>query len=340
MIRILYRHRSTGIVAELPLEKLETALQDKLLSVWVDMLEPTKEEWTHIYSAVFHFHPLAIEDAVQDTLLPKVDDFSSYLFIVVHTVRLGDERMDLHTHEIDLFLGPNYMVTSHDTPSKSIDRMWDPEWHNTHGLAKGPAFVLYELLDKQVDTYIPLVEEFEDRLEQVGDTIFRNTNGSRISTLNDLLTAKSTALRLRRFLIPQRELINRLATLDYAVIPAEARIYFRDVYDHMVRLADLAEGTRDLVDSTIETYLALANNRMNEVVKVLTIISTVFIPLTFLAGVYGMNFDYMPELHWRWAYPAIWVVFLLIAGGLILTFRRWGWFRKEIVEGFDKGSKG
>lgn len=329
MIRILYRHRSTGIVDELPLDKLEAAVQDKQLTLWVDMLDPSEAEWRHIYSDIFHFHQLAIEDAVVDSHLPKLDDFNTFLFLVVHTVRLGDERMDLHTHEIDIFLGLNYLVTTHVTSSAALDRMFQPEYHKTSGLAKGPAFTLYELLDRQVDAYIPLVEEFEERIEVLGDAIFRSTPASRVATLNDLLTAKSTALRLRRFLIPQRETINRLATLEYGVVPAETRIYFRDVYDHMVRLADLADGTRDLVDATIETHLALANNRMNEVMKVLTIISSIFIPLTFLAGVYGMNFDFMPELHWKWAYPAIWIIFVVIAALLYLTFRRWGWLRSE-----------
>lgn len=335
MIRVLYRHRSTGIVAELPPEKLEAAVQDKLLTLWVDMLAPTTEEWTHVYNQVFHFHQLAIEDAVADSHLPKLDDFNAFLFLVVHTIRLGDERMDLHTHEIDLFVGLNYLVTAHETPSKTIDRMFQPDFHQTNGLAKGPAFTLYELLDRQVDTYIPLVEEFEERIEALGDQIFRNNSMARVATLNDLLTAKSTALRLRRFLIPQRELINRLATLEYGVIPAETRIYFRDVYDHMVRLADVADGTRDLVDATIETHLALANNRMSEVMKVLTIISTIFIPLTFLAGVYGMNFDFMPELHWRWAYPALWVIFIAIAVGLVMVFKRWGWLRREVEDDLE-----
>lgn len=332
MIRILYRHRTTGIVAELPPEKLEAAVQDKALNLWIDMLAPTVEEWTHVYNQVFHFHQLAVEDAVQDSHLPKLDDYSNYLFLVVHTVRLGDERMDLHTHEIDIFVGMNYIITAHETPSSTIDKLFTPEFHETRGLAKSPAFALYELLDRQVDTYIPLVEEFEERIEILGDQIFRNNQMTRVATLNDLLTAKSTALRLRRFLIPQRELVNRLATLEYGVIPAETRIYFRDVYDHMVRLADLADGTRDLVDATIETHLALANNRMNEVMKVLTIISTIFIPLTFLAGVYGMNFDFMPELHWRWAYPVLWIIFIAIAVMLIMLFKRWGWFRREMDE--------
>jgi magnesium transporter len=143
--------------------------------------------------------------------------------------------------------------------------------------------------------------------------------------LNELLTAKSSALRLGRMLAPQRELVSRLSVGEYPVVPQTVRIYYRDVYDHMARLTNLAESMRDLATSTIETHLALVNNRMNEVMKVLTMISTIFIPLSFVAGVYGMNFDHMPELAHPWAYPAVWGIFLSISAGMMVFFRRRGW---------------
>ncbi len=330
MIRILYRHRSTGIVAELPVEKLQTAVQDKLLNLWIDMQAPTEEEWRLVLEQTFRFHPLAVEDAIQDIHVPKLDDYSSYLFVVIHTVSLGDEPMDLDTDEVDIFLGGNYIVTMHDRPRASIDRLWHMDFHESRGLARGPAFVLYEMLDRQVDGFIPILDGFEARLEELGDVIFHSdSQKGRALLLNNILTAKSSALRLRRILIPQRELVNRLAMNDYAVIPHEMRIYFRDVYDHMVRLADLSDGMRDLAGSTIETHLALANNRMNEIVKLLTIISTIFIPLSFVAGVYGMNFEFMPELHWRYGYLFVWIIFLVIALSLLFSFWRRGWLTSD-----------
>jgi magnesium transporter len=176
-----------------------------------------------------------------------------------------------------------------------------------------------------VDGYIPIIDAFEEQLEQLGDAIFRNSSINDRAILDSVLTAKTSALRLRRILIPQRELLNRLAINDYAVISSDMRIYFRDVHDHLVRLADLADGMRDLASSTIETHLALVNNRLNEVVKLLTIISTIFIPLSFVAGIYGMNFEYMPELSWRWGYVFVWIIFLSIAGAMLYLFRRRKW---------------
>jgi len=327
MIRILYRHRSGTIVTDLAPNQLASAIRDSQARVWIDMLTPTAEESEMVLVQLYHFHPLAIEDAINDVHVPKVDDYSSYLYMVFHTVGLGDERMDVHTDEIDVFLGANYLITLHDEPRSSIEALWQTERHQQNGLARGPAFLLYELIDRQVDSYIPLIDRFEEQLELLGDQIFRNNQrrNEEEKLLNDILTAKSSSLRLGRILTPQRELLYKLSHNNYGVIPAEMRIYFQDSHDHLARLTDLALSMRDLSSSTIETHFALVNNRINETMKVLTMISTIFIPLSFVAGVYGMNFDFMPELNQPWAYPLVWLSFLVIGGSMVYFFRRRGW---------------
>ncbi|MFN3335195.1 MAG: magnesium/cobalt transporter CorA, partial [Caldilinea sp.] len=232
--------------------------------------------------------------------------------------------MDIDSQEVDVFLGPNYLVTIHENSRRSIDRAWDAEHHVEAGLARGPAMMLYELLDSQIDNFIPLIDAFEEQLEKLGDDIFRSNESER-DLLNRLLTAKSSALRLQRILAPQRELLGRLSTGEYRVVPAHVRMYYRDIYDHLARLANLADSMRDLASSTIETHLALVNNRMNEVMKLLTMVSTIFIPLSFLAGVYGMNFEFMPELELWWFYPLMWVVFISIAVTMLIIFRKRKW---------------
>lgn len=324
MISTIYRHRSGTIVMDMPSDQIASALRDPQARLWIDVVASTPEEQTFLLKETFNFHPLAIEDAVQDVHVPKVDDYGAYLYLVLHKFIIGDEKMDIDTVELDVFLGPNYLVTMRAEAGTVMARLWHEDHHRTTGLARGPAYLLAELLDRQVDTYIPLLDQFEEQVERLGDQMFFNAE-DRNKLLSDLLTAKSTALRLYRILMPQREVLERLARGSNAVIPADARIYFLDVYDHLVRLADLAEGMRDLTSSTIATYLALANNRMGEVVKVLTIISTIFIPLTFLAGVYGMNFKYMPELDEPWAYPLIWLIFITIAAVQLYFFRRRKW---------------
>ncbi|MCB0071303.1 MAG: magnesium/cobalt transporter CorA [Caldilineaceae bacterium] len=325
MIRSLYRHSSGTILQNLSPEQLRQAAVDRRGLLWVDMENPDDDEFELVLRAAFHFHPLAVEDVVSDVHVPKLDDYGSYLFIVFHTVTMGDESMDFDTDEIDTFLGGHFLVTIHTEPRQSLDRLWEEETERFREPTRTPSLVLYTLLDRQVDGYIPMIDLFEERLDELGDEIFLSNSHDDKVVLNELLTAKSSALRLRRVLYPQRELLSRLANQTYAPIPDDSRLYFRDVYDHVTRLADLAESTRDLATVTIETYLALVNNRMNEVMKVLTVIATIFMPLGFLASVYGMNFDYMPELHVRWAYPLVWALFLLTAGGMLTFFvrRRW-----------------
>lgn len=327
MIRILYRHRSGTIVTDLPHTQLRDALRDSQARIWIDLSAPTTEESQAILADLFHFHPLAIDDAIDDSHVPKVDDYGAYLYLVFHTVALGDERMDIHTYEIDVFLGSNYLITMHETPRTSIDKLWDESYHTQNGLAKGPALLLYELMDRQIDNYTPLLNHFEEQLEHLGDQIFRPHGKGKAEEilLNDILTAKSSALRLGRILTPQRELLYKLAHNNYAAIPADARIYFQDAFDHLARFSDLALSMRELSGSTMETHLALVNNRINETMKVLTMISTIFIPLSFVAGVYGMNFDFMPELNSQWGYPLAWLSFIAIAGAMVQFFRRRGW---------------
>jgi magnesium transporter len=327
MIRILYRHRSGTVVTQLSLEQLRDALRDTQARLWIDLTAPTAEESQLILADYFKFHPLAIDDAINESHIPKVDDYSSYLYLVFHTVGMGDERMDLHTYEVDVFLGANYLVTMHELPRESIEKLWNEHSHQQGGLARGPAFLLYELIDRQIDNYTPVLDRFEQQLEYLGDQIFRRSNLGKDEEplLNDILTAKSSALRLGRILTPQRELLYRLSHNNYSVVPSEMRIYFQDAYDHLARFSDLASSMRDLASSTMETHLALVNNRINETMKVLTMISTIFIPLSFLAGVYGMNFDFMPELHAPWAYPLLWLAFILIVLVMVRYFRRKGW---------------
>lgn len=324
MIRVISRKADGSVAVDAPVSELPHLLTDKGCQVWVDMQGASDGEYERVLAQVFHFHPLAIEDALRDTHLPKLDDYASYLYLVFHTVALGDEEMDIDTEEVDVFLGANFLVTIHEDQRRSIDRCWNTEHHVEVGLARGPAMLLYELLDSQIDNYIPLIDAFEEQLEKLGDDIFRSNTAER-ELLDRLLTAKSTALRLQRILAPQRELLGRLSTGDYRVVPTHVRMYYRDVYDHLARLANLSDSMRDLASSTIETHLALVNNRMNEVMKVLTMVSTIFIPLSFIAGVYGMNFHFMPELELWWFYPLIWAVFISIAVTMLIIFRKRKW---------------
>ena len=326
MIRLLYRHPSGAVLTDLEDGEIRRALNERRSALWIDLQAPTEEEYEAVLVQLFQFHPLAVEDVISDIHVPKLDDYGRYLFLVLHTLGIGDERMDIHTYEMNIFLGANYLVTIHDEPRPTIDKLWTPDYHAEGGLARGPAYVLYDVLDQQVDAYVPLLERFDERLEELGDAIFLFDNrNSQTEVLNDLLTAKSSALRLRRILMRQREILYKLSVAEYDVVPSDMHLYFRDVFDHLVRLDDLADSMRDLASTTIEAHLALVNNRINDAMKVLTVMGTLFLPLSFLAGVYGMNFVYMPELNWPWAYPLIWLIFIGAVVGMLAWFRRQNW---------------
>lgn len=333
MIRILYHHTSGALVHDLPVEQLASASRDTNAVVWVDMQDPTKEEQEQILENIFNFHPLAVEDAMNSVLLPKINDYRRYLYIVIHSIYPGIELVDLISRELDIFLGPNFLITIHEREMNAIDGLLaGKEYHSQEGISRGPALLLYEILELQIDRITRLLDSFEAELERLGDIIFQKGDISRESLLDDLLTAQSSALRLNRVLQPQRDLMHRLAQTDYSVIPAPARPYFADIHDHLNRMVGLVESMRELARSTIEIYMALsnhlmneANSRMNEIMKVLTVISTIFLPLSFLAGVFGMNFQHMPELGWPWAYPLVWAIFVVVAGLMLRFYRKRGW---------------
>ena len=326
MIRILYRHTSGALVYDLPLEQLAPAVRDTNAVVWVDMENPSLEETNRILNGVFNFHPLAVEDTTNSILLPKINDYRRYLYIVIHSIHPGKELVDLVSSELDIFLGPNFLITVHERESSSINGLWaDKEHHVDEGISRGPVLLFYEIVESQVDRISRLLDNFEVELERLGDTIFQKGDISKESLLDDLLTAQSSALRLIRVLRPQRDLMNTLSLTDYSVVPAPARPYFSDIHDHLNRMVGLVESMRELAHSTIEIYMALSNHRMNQIIKLLTIISTIFLPLSFIAGIYGMNFQFMPELGSPWGYPLVWLAFVSVAGLMLSFFRRRGW---------------
>jgi magnesium transporter len=325
MIRVLYRHRSGALVDDLPVAQVPSALKDPQARVWVDLVEPTLEEQQMVLGKLFRFHHLAVEDTINEIHVPKLDDYGSYLYLVYHSLKPGSEPMDVDTREVDVFVGSNYLVTIHEVKSITIDKMWIPDYHKDLGLARGIPLLLYELLDKQVDGYMTLLDHFERRIEELGDVIFQAGAREETALLDEILTAKSSTLRIRRILLPQREVFEHLAHDELSTIPSEARIYFQDLHDHLSRITALTDSMTDLVQSTMTTHLTLSNNRLNIVMKVLTIISTIFMPLSFIAGVYGMNFEHMPVLQWRWGYPMTWLIFIVLAAAMLYIFRRRHW---------------
>ncbi len=285
MIRSLYRAQDGQLHTDLSPSEYTAALQDRGGVLWVDMVEEPPDACEPILRETFGFHPLAVEDALQESHVPKVDDWDQYVYLVLHAVNFGGYHLD--TVELDAFLGTNYLVTYQAHAIGGVDRVWTAYRQGERSLANGPVRVLYRLADELVTDYMPAVDQIDEVIDQIEDQVFANPTPR---LLEQIFTLKRALLRLRRIITPQREVLNKLARGDYSVIEAKDRVFFRDVYDHLVRLYDITESLRDLVGGALETYLSVVNNRMNDVMKTLTVITTLFMPLSFVVGFFGMNF--------------------------------------------------
>lgn len=320
MISILVYSEEEGHRLLHQAEPLPALLADKRNWVWVDLEAATPEE-SEILSREFHFHPLAIEDCISETPLPKVDDYGDYIFLVLH----GSRPMADHafvTAEMNFFLGPRYLVSYHDEPSRSISKTKERCVREGPSITRGVDFLLHEILDGMVDNYFPVLDQFDSRIDQIEEEVFARPDRE---TLNKIFSLKKEVMHLRRVASPQREILNRLSRDPFPVISSKAAVYFRDVYDHLARITDLAESYRDLVTSALDAYLSVVSNRLNEIMKLLTVFTATLMPLTVLTGIYGMNFQNMPELHSRYGYFIVLGVMALTSIGMLLFFRKKKW---------------
>src|SRR4029079_3078402 len=268
-------------------------------------MESPGDQEDQILLNVFHFHPLTVEDCRETRNYPKVEEFPGYLYLIVHGVKADTSPDHFNTIELDAFLGPNYVITYHHDEFRSIDNVKQQVHTSPIACQRGAAFLLHQILDQIVDYYSPVLDDFDERIDQLEADIFglKRPNNSILEEIMDL---KRGVLRLRRIPAKQREVILRMSRGEYTLIDQQMLPFYRDVHDHIVRVTDLAESYRDLISGSLEAYLSVVSNRMNEMRKGLTIFSAVMLPLTFIAGVYGMNFDNMPELHSRYGYYAAW----------------------------------
>jgi magnesium transporter len=293
------------------------------LRIWVD-LERRSKDADVLLEEVLKLHPLTIEDIWAERSRPKIDDFDEYLYVIVHGI--GAAHHDkLATVELDLVIGPNWLVT-HDPAGLVSDDLGTELDHSARVMMKGVAWLAHALLDRAVDGYMPVIDQLDAEIEQLENDVLDKAGTPRgKSVLMKILAFKRRLQELRRMGIHQREILLRLSRGELDEIPNEVLPFYRDVYDHFLRISDIAEGYRDLVTSALDAYLSVQSNRMNEIMKALTLMSTVMLPLTFIVGLYGMNFKHMPELDWLWGYPAVLAFMALVVTGILLWFRHRGW---------------
>lgn len=331
-LRVVYRKSTGEIDLDWPVDQIAVALDDLKATVWVDIedLSSNTKGVEALMRDLFHFHPLAIDDALEECHVPKLDDWGSYLYLVFHTIDFDPETDNLRLHELDIFLGVNYLVTYHTEPMRVLDDHRraierDPNNRLRHGADR----LLYHLIDRGVAEYLPVIEHLDEAIDDAQDEVFDFPTRE---TLQTIFRIKRSAVRLNRILAPQRELLNKLTRNPFDQVDVENRVYFRDVYDHMVRIHDITEGLRDLISSALDTYLSAIANRTNDIMKTLTLVTVMFLPMSFLAGFFGMNFfgDTLtfssPALPRSLIFGFTFLLMLASPAFMFYLGRRRGWF--------------
>lgn len=298
MIRSLFYIPGKSVRTDISPAEFPRLIRDRRGVLWVDFIGESPEVAEPILRSL-GFHPLAIDDALQETHTSKVDDWGDHLYIVFNVLNYKQENGSFVSEidELDVFLGKNYIITHHDQLLPAIEDAWSACQRDVRHVHDGPDHLLYRIVDSLVMSYMPIIDQIDAQVDQIEDQVF---DRPRPDTLEHIFALKRLLLTMRRILLPQREVLNKLSRDDYRVIDPKDRIFFRDIYDHLVRLHDLNENLRDLVSGVLDSYLSVTNNRMNEVMKTLTIITTLFMPITFVTGFFGMNF-FEPVanfLHW------------------------------------------
>jgi magnesium transporter len=322
-IKTYYLTPDGNLEHDLTEEDIDKAFKSRQGILWLDLTGVSEEEGKYL-ERKFGFHSLAVEDCVSVNIHPpKIDDFGGYLFIIVHGINHATEADIVQTAELAFFLGQNFVVTTHTYPLYSINAVQQIIEEESLIIRRGADSLAYAIIDALVDNVMPTIDAMSDIAEAIEEEVIRLP---RKETLEAIIKLKRSTLQVHRVMAPQREVMNRLSRGEFQIIKSEHQIYYRDVYDHVVRIEDFNQSIRDRADNALSTYLSSIANRQNETMRILSVVATIFLPLTLLAGIYGMNFEYMQELSWHWGYFAVLGVIGFVI--LVVIWRFWasGWF--------------
>ena len=293
---------------------------------WMDIQGLGSETVLKQVGAIFNLHPLLLEDVVNVPQRPKLEDYNNQLLVISHMVRLKEDESGFDTEQVSFVLGKRYLLSFQEEELQDCFEIVRDRIRTSQGRVRksGADYLTYLLLDTIIDGYFPVVEHYEDRIEALEDVIISNPDRD---TMQEIYDVRRELLALRRLIWPMRNVLHLLMRDHHGIVSDEVQIYFRDSYDHVIQILEIIEAYRELAASLMDVYMSTMGNKLNEIMKFLTVISTIFIPLTFIVGVYGMNFENMPELKGEWSYFMVWLVMLAVAGGLIFYFWRKGWFK-------------
>ena len=290
---------------------------------WINVDGVHDSEIVEKLGSHFGLHPLILEDIMTTSQRPKMEDLGDAVYIVLNMVEWGSGDPDLVTEQMSLVFGKNFVLSFQERPGDTFDPVRERIRKGKGRIRKmGPDYLAYTLIDAVVDDYFVVLERMGEQIEEIEDELVADPKKA---TLNEIHAMKREMIFLRKSAWPLREVISRLERAESPLIQKTTGIFFRDVYDHMIQVIDNIETFREMLSGMLDMYLSSVSNRMNEVMKILTIIGTIFIPLTFIAGVYGMNFKFMPELEWRWGYFLLWGMMLAVGISLLVYFKRKKW---------------
>ncbi|HEX2036616.1 MAG TPA: magnesium/cobalt transporter CorA [Chloroflexota bacterium] len=301
--------------------------------LWLDLTAPTADE-LQLIAEEFSLHPLAVEDAAKHSQRPKIEGYENFYLMVVFAIEqskaaapgsAADEN-GLSVHEIDLFIGERFLISVHESPLPYFEEIADRWRHNQRVIDEGIGVLVYTILDGIVDAYFPILDEVVEEIEAVEEALFaEETRGRRTYEVRDLFLIKKQLLQIRRVVAPERDALLVLARQEVPLFDRKVALYFQDVYDHVVRLTEAIDVYQELLTNVLDSYLAVISNNLNQVMKTLTALTVILMVPTLIAGIYGMNFDHMPELRWQYGYPVALGVMVLSGFLLFLFFRRRGW---------------
>lgn len=332
MVSIL--HHLNGEIKKLSIKEFSQVCRQREGVVWIDFEDPSDAEEETLLVSLLDVHPLAIEDAQrgkdEEGHLPKVEDFGDYLFIIFNPIERrnshGDEhsaeKLEIRTSQLSAFLFKRVLVTHHYKPLRSIAYATQMCGKNPQTLGRGPDFIFHLIIDDIVDNYTPILDAMDEAVDSMEDEVFKKPSQR---CMVRILQLKKDIMTTRRVAVYQREMLNRLSRGEFGLITQDEIIYYRNVYDHLVRMTDLADSYRDVVSGLLDAYLSVTSNNLNQVMKVLTIISTIFLPLSFITGFFGMNFRYLPGSEWEYGVAAATFFMMVVGLGMLWVFKRNKW---------------
>ncbi|MDO9548359.1 MAG: magnesium/cobalt transporter CorA [Candidatus Marinimicrobia bacterium] len=304
-------------------DELASCLADNAVS-WINITGLNDLDLIEKIGEIFEIHPLVLEDVVDTDHRPKFEEYDDYYYSIVKMLTYDDKKKEMNSEQVSFIIGKNYLITFQEIEGDVFNTIRERLRKNKGRVRREDSdYLCYTLMDAIVDNYFYVLETIAEETEQLEDILLKNADASVLQRIHQ---QKRQLIFMRKSVWPLREILNNIDRLESDLVKSSSKLFFRDVYDHTIQIIDTVENLRDIVTGMLDIYLSTVSNRMNEVMKVLTIIATIFIPLTFLAGIYGMNFQYMPELAWKFGYPMALAVMVSVGIVMLVFFKRKKWF--------------